>query len=52
MAYKYIHANCFEWMDAQEADSITAIVTDPPYGVREYTSTELEKKRAGQGGIW
>ena len=52
MAYKYIHANCFEWMDAQDADSITAIVTDPPYGVREYTSTELEKKRAGQGGIW
>ena len=33
-------------------NSITAIVTDPPYGVREYTESEIKKQREGKGGIW
>jgi site-specific DNA-methyltransferase (adenine-specific) len=32
--------------------SLHAIVTDPPYGVREYDDRELEKRMAGKGGIW
>jgi site-specific DNA-methyltransferase (adenine-specific) len=39
-------------MQKQEEDSIDAIVTDPPYGVVEYSSEELKKKRSGKGGIW
>jgi site-specific DNA-methyltransferase (adenine-specific) len=27
-------------------------VTDPPYGLREYSETEKAKLRSGQGGIW
>ena len=52
MAYKLINSDCFDWMREQAENSITAIVTDPPYGVREYTDVELDKQRQGTGGIW
>lgn len=52
MSYTFVNANCFEWLQDQNENFITAIVTDPPYGVREYTEKELAKKRAGHGGIW
>lgn len=52
MAYTLINADCFSWLAAREENSITAIVTDPPYAVKEYTETELEKQRAGRGGVW
>jgi len=28
------------------------VVTDPPFGVVEYTAKELNKRRRGRGGIW
>jgi DNA modification methylase len=34
------------------ANSVHAIVTDPPYGLKEYTHTEKEKLRKGRGGVW
>ena len=52
MLYTIINDDCFNWMEARQENSITSIVTDPPYGVKEYTETEIEKKRAGKGGIW
>ena len=52
MTYKLINDNCFDWMKNREENSITAIVTDPPYGVKEYTEEELKKKRNASGGIW
>ena len=52
MAYTLINADCFSWLAERKENSITAIVTDPPYGVKEYTETELEKQRAGKGGVW
>ena len=52
MSYTLINDDCFRWMAERDANGITAVVTDPPYGVREYTETELEKQRAGKGGIW
>ncbi|MCD8056620.1 MAG: hypothetical protein LUE25_07960 [Clostridiales bacterium] len=39
-------------MTSRDENSITAIVTDPPYGVKEYTKEELEKMKSGRGGIW
>ncbi len=39
-------------MDAQPPDSVHAMVTDPPYGLREYTAEEKTKLRNGHGGIW
>ncbi len=46
------HGDCFEWFGEQPDCSIHAIVTDPPYGLQEYTPQELEKLRKGQGGVW
>jgi site-specific DNA-methyltransferase (adenine-specific) len=39
-------------MERREKGSIHAIVTDPPYGLKEYTSVEKEKLRNGHGGVW
>jgi len=46
------HADCFDWIESQPATSIHAIVTDPPYGLHEYTPEQQAKLRAGQGGVW
>lgn len=47
-----VHADCFEWMGRIPDSSIHAIVTDPPYGVKEYDFDQLEKRENGNGGIW
>lgn len=46
------HADCFEWLASVEPNSIHAVVTDPPYGVVEYSKKELSKLRSGRGGVW
>lgn len=50
--YEIIHTDCFEWLQHAEPRSIHAVVTDPPYGLVEYTPRELEKMRNGRGGVW
>lgn len=47
-----LHGDCLEWLDRQEANSIHAVVTDPPYGLVEYSENEQRKLRAGRGGVW
>jgi site-specific DNA-methyltransferase (adenine-specific) len=47
-----IHADCLEWMARIPENSIHGIVTDPPYGVKEYEFDQLEKRANGNGGIW
>jgi len=49
---KLFQADCFDWLAAQGPNSVHAVVTDPPYGLVEYTSKETAKLRAGKGGIW
>src|ERR1035437_7545052 len=44
--------DCLAGMDAQPERSIQAIVTDPPYGLREYTTEEKRKLRNRKGGVW
>lgn len=44
--------DCIAWMRGREPNSIHAIVTDPPYGLKEYTSVETTKLRNGRGGVW
>lgn len=46
------HADCFDWIDMQEAYSLHAVVTDPPYGLHEYTPEQQMKLRNGKGGVW
>lgn len=47
-----VHADCLGYMGRIDAESIHAIVTDPPYGVKEYDFDQLEKRANGNGGIW
>lgn len=47
-----LHADCFEWLGTIPENSLHAIVTDPPYGVKEYDFDQLEKRANGNGGIW
>jgi len=47
-----VHVNCFDWLRACAPRSVHAIVTDPPYGLVEYSDTEQAKLRKGRGGIW
>ena len=47
-----IHADCIEWLGRIPENSLHAIVTDPPYGVKEYDFDQLEKRENGNGGIW
>ncbi len=49
---KFIHADCFDWLEQAEDSSIHAVVTDPPYGLHEYTSEQQAKLRKGKGGVW
>ena len=46
------HDNCFEWLRKQPDESIHAVVTDPPYGLHEYTPEQQTKLRNGKGGGW
>ena len=47
-----VHGDCFNWLDAQDDNSFHAVVTDPPYGLQEYTPKEQSKLRNGKGGVW
>jgi site-specific DNA-methyltransferase (adenine-specific) len=47
-----IHADCLDWMKRVPQASIHAVVTDPPYGVKEYEPEQLEKRSNGNGGVW
>ena len=47
-----VHGDCFDWIDAQDDCSIHAVVTDPPYGLHEYSLAQQTKLRNGKGGVW
>lgn len=47
-----LHADAFEWLSRVPENSLHAIVTDPPYGVKEYDFDQIEKRSNGNGGIW
>jgi site-specific DNA-methyltransferase (adenine-specific) len=45
-------SDCFDWLRKRKERSIHAIVTDPPYGLIEYSEKEQHKLRTGKGGVW
>lgn len=49
---KLFHADCFDWLESRRDTSIHAVVTDPPYGLHEYSSEQQAKLRNGRGGVW
>ncbi|MGH8220149.1 MAG: DNA-methyltransferase [Steroidobacteraceae bacterium] len=45
-------ADCFTWLSQQPRCSVHAVVTDPPYGLTEYSAAQQAKLRARRGGVW
>lgn len=46
------HADCMDWLQERRANSVHACLTDPPYGLVEYSPAELRKLKNGHGGVW
>ena len=44
--------DALKWLSAADSCSIHAVVTDPPFGLVEYSVEHLEKRRNGNGGVW
>lgn len=49
---RLVLADCMEWLGEQPESSVHAVVTDPPYGLVEYTPEHQTKLRNGNGGVW
>lgn len=50
--YEIQNTDAFEWLRGCARDTIHAVVTDPPYGLLEYSEEQKQKLRAGRGGVW
>jgi len=51
-SFELVRGDAFEWMQDARPRSIHAVVTDPPYGLVEYTPAQLAKLKKGRGGVW
>ena len=50
---RILHADCLDWFQEAPECSISGIVTDPPYGVKEFQPEELQKLHGDStGGVW
>src|SRR5437773_38938 len=50
--YQIHRADAFDWLAQAKPCSVHAVVSDPPYGLIEYSAGELEKLSKGRGGVW
>jgi len=50
--YELCEGDCLSWFAQRRPNTVHAIVTDPPYGLKEYTPEEKAKLRHGKGGVW
>jgi site-specific DNA-methyltransferase (adenine-specific) len=48
----YVQSDVLRWLADLPANSIHAVVTDPPYGMVEYDEKNHAKLRKGRGGVW
>ncbi|HEX7139792.1 MAG TPA: DNA methyltransferase [Vicinamibacterales bacterium] len=49
--YTILNRDAFEWLPLRPPESVEAVVTDPPYGIVEYSDDQLAKRKNGKG-IW
>jgi DNA modification methylase len=47
-----LEADCLNWLRERRHNTVHAVVTDPPYGLFEYSAEQQEKLRNGKGGVW
>lgn len=53
MRYSLHNTDCFDWLAGRAPNSIHGVVTDPPYGLIEFSEKERGILRNGErGGIW
>lgn len=52
MSYEIVKDDCLRWLQQRDANSIHAVITDPPFGLIEYTEEHLAKRANGNGGVW
>jgi site-specific DNA-methyltransferase (adenine-specific) len=50
--HELVEADAFEWLSSAPSCSVHAVVTDPPYGLVEYSASQLLKMKNGRGGVW
>jgi site-specific DNA-methyltransferase (adenine-specific) len=50
--YELVFGDCFDWLSTRPKNSVHAIITDPPFGLLEYNPDQIQKLRAGRGGVW
>jgi DNA modification methylase len=46
------NADCLDWLASASPASIHAVVTDPPFVVKDFSPQEQAKLRDGTGGMW
>jgi DNA modification methylase len=51
-SFELVRADAFDWLKTARPRSVHAVVTDPPYGLIEYTPAQLAKLKTGRGGVW
>jgi len=51
-SYEIYFGDALAWLANRDDNSVHAIVTDPPYGLKEYSEPEKQKLRKGRGGVW
>lgn len=44
--------DAFQWLAREPEAGYHAVVTDPPFGVKEYDPEQLAKRESGKGGVW
>ena len=49
---RLFRGDCLRWLIERPPQTIHAVVTDPPYGLVEYSPREQEKLRRRKGGVW
>lgn len=47
-----VNADCFQYLSQVRENSIHAVVTDPPYGLKEYEIEQIVKRENNNGGVW
>lgn len=47
-----LETDCLVWLREQRPNTVHAVVTDPPYGLFEYSVEQQAKLRNGKGGVW
>lgn len=48
----FVLDDAIHWLSEAPESSVQAIVTDPPYGLVEYSRKNLRKRSRGRGGVW